>query len=173
VLFADRVSLPLTSRSNRTDMDENPMPDLSTSDRDTRDYPPTIAGAFRGHRRSLVVRPEVAADVDDLHVLDDGGCPTDPKGAWADVEENMNAYEQRNHDQSWSPSRAVMSMTCRQTTVIIDPAVRMVSTMCELFLQVLAASLQRIPGLSSPRIASPNIYSKLHRCLTDKSTPNQ
>jgi len=124
-------------------MDENPMPDLSTSgrdkpaDRDTRHFPPTIAGAFRGHHRSLVVRPEAAADVDELETLDYGGCPTDPKGAWADVEENLNACEKRNHDQSWSPSRAVMSMTCRQTTAIIDPAVRMASTMCELFLQML------------------------------------
>jgi len=81
-----------------------------------------------------VVRPEATANIDDSHLLD-GGCPTDPKGAWADVEENLNACEKRNHDQSWSPSRAVMSMTCRQTTAIIDPAVRMVSTMCELFLQ--------------------------------------
>jgi len=68
------------------------MPDLSTSGRDTRHFPPTIAGAFRGHRQSLVVRPEAAADVDELHVLD-GGCPIDPKGVWANVEENLNACE--------------------------------------------------------------------------------
>jgi hypothetical protein len=68
------------------------MPDLSTSGRDTPDYSPTIAGAFRGHRQSLVVRTKAAADVDELHVCD-GGCPIDPKGAWANVEENLNAYE--------------------------------------------------------------------------------
>ena len=79
-----------------------------------------------------MVRIKTVADVNELHVCDDG-CPIDPKGAWANVEENLNAYEQYNHNQSWSPSRAVTSMACRQTTATIDPAVRMVSVMCKLF----------------------------------------
>ena len=36
-----------------------------------------------------MVRPEATADVDELETLDYGGCPTDPKGARADVEENL------------------------------------------------------------------------------------
>jgi hypothetical protein len=98
-----------------------------------------------------VVRTKTVADVDELHVLD-GGCPIDPKGAWANVEENLNACEKRNHDQSWSPSRAVTSMACRQTTTIIDPAVRMVSTICELFFQVLKVILASVSVLSSPSV---------------------
>jgi hypothetical protein len=103
-----------------------------------------------------VVRTKTVADVDELHVLD-GGCPIDPKGAWANVEENLNACEKRNHDQSWSPSRAVTSMTCRQTTTIIDPAVRMVSTICELFFQVLKVILATVSVLSSPSVQAVSI----------------
>ena len=118
-------------------------------------------------------KKEAAANVDKLETLDYGGCPTDLKGAWTDVEENLNACEKGSHDQSWSPSRAVMSMTCRNTTAIIDPAVRMNSTLYGVFFSILKLSLVHIPFLSSPRIASPIIYSKSYRCLMDKSTPNQ
>jgi len=69
------------------------------------------------------------------------------------VEENLNACEKGSHGQSWSPSRAVMSMTCRNTTAIIDPAVRMNSTLYGVFFSMLKLSLVHIPFLSSPRIA--------------------
>jgi hypothetical protein len=92
----------------------------------------------------------VAANVDKLETLDYGGCPTDLKGAWTDVEENLNACEKGSHDQSCSPSRAVMSMACRNTTAIIDPAVRMNSTLYGVFFSILKVSLAHIPVLSSP-----------------------
>jgi hypothetical protein len=98
-------------------------------------------------------KKEAAADVDKLETLDYGGCRTDLKGAWTDVEENLNACEKGSHGQSWSPSRAVMSMTCRNTTAIIDPAVRMNSTLYGVFFSMLKLSLVHIPFLSSPRIA--------------------
>src|SRR5664280_578280 len=83
---------------------------------------------------------------------DDDGCPTDLKGAWTDVEENLNACEKGSHDQSWSASRAVMSMACRNTTAIIDSAVRMNSTLYGVLFSMLKFSLVHIPVLSSPTV---------------------
>jgi hypothetical protein len=71
---------------------------------------------------------EAAADVDKLTTSDDSGCLADLKETWTDAEKNLNVRRKGSRDQSWSPSRAVMSMTCRNTTAIIDPAVRMNST---------------------------------------------
>ena len=112
------------------------------------------------HRRSFSRTPpvsggkkkEAAADVDKLETLDYGGCPTDLKGAWTDVKENLNAYKKGSHGQSCSPSRAVMSMACRNTTAIIDPAVRMNSTLYGVFFSLLKLSLVHIPVLSSPSV---------------------
>jgi len=108
------------------------------------------------HRRSFLRTPPVSGgtnrggtDVDKLETLDYGGCPTDLKGAWTDVEENLNTCEKGSHDQSWSPSRAVMSMACRNTTAIIDSAARMNSTHYGVFFSMLKFSLARIPILSS------------------------
>jgi hypothetical protein len=97
-------------------------------------------------------KKEAAADVDKLEILDYGGCPTDLKEAWTDVEENLNVCEKGSRDQSWSPSRAVMSMACRNTTAIIDPAVRMNSTLYGVFFSMLKFSLAHIPVLSSPSV---------------------
>jgi hypothetical protein len=59
------------------------------------------------HHRSFSRTPPVSggtnrgsADVDKLETLNDGGCPTDLKGTWTDVEENLNACEKGSHDQS-------------------------------------------------------------------------
>jgi hypothetical protein len=111
-----------------------------------------MAGAFRGHRRSLVVQTEAAADVDKLETLDYGGCPTDLKGAWTDAEENLNACKKGAATTSLGHLRAVMSMTCRNTTAIIDPAVRMNSTLYGVFFSILKVSLVHIPVLSSPSV---------------------
>ena len=116
---------------------------------------------------------EAAADVDKIETLDYGGCLADLKGAWTDAETNLNACKKGSRDQSWSPSRAVMSMACRNTTAIIDPAVRMNSTLYGVFFSMYKFSLVHIPVLSRPRIASSSIYSKSHRCLTNESTPIQ
>jgi hypothetical protein len=97
---------------------------------------------------------KAAADVDKLETLDDGSCPADLKGAGTDVEENLNACEKGSHDQSWSPSRAVMSMACRNTTAIIDSAARMNSTLYGVFFSMYKFSLVHIPVLSRPRIVS-------------------
>jgi hypothetical protein len=126
-----------------------------------------------GHHRSPAARKEAAANVDKLATLDYGGCLTDLKGAWTDAEKNLNACKKGSRDQSWSPSRAVMSMACRNTTAIIDPAVRMNSTLYGVFFSMYKFSLVHIPVLSRPRIASSSIYSKSHRCLTNESTPIQ
>jgi hypothetical protein len=48
--------------------------------------------------------------------------------------------------------RAVMSMACRNTTAIIDPAVRMNSTLYGVFFSILKVSLVHIPILSSPSV---------------------
>jgi hypothetical protein len=45
-----------------------------------------------------------------------------------------------------------MSMACRTTTAIIDPAVRMNSTSFGVFFSVLEPSLVHIPILSSPSV---------------------
>jgi hypothetical protein len=99
-----------------------------------------------------VVQTEAAADVDKLETLEYGGCPANLKGAWTNVEENLNACEKGSHDQSCSPSRAVMSMACRNTTAIIDPAVRMNSTLYGVSFSILKLSLVHIPVLSSPSV---------------------
>jgi hypothetical protein len=77
------------------------------------------------------------------------------EGAWIDVEGNVNACEKENHDQPWSPSRAVTSMACRCTTTVTDPAARMSSTMHEVFFPLPGVSLAPVPVLSSrPRSRS-------------------
>jgi hypothetical protein len=48
-----------------------------------------------------------------------------------------------------SPSRAAMSMTCRDTNPPIDPTVRMISTRLEVFSPLLRTSIAAIPVLSS------------------------
>jgi hypothetical protein len=71
---------------------------------------------------------EAAADVDKLTTSDDSGCLADLKETWTDAEKNLNVRRKGSRDQSWSPSRAAMSMACRSTNAITDPAVRMNST---------------------------------------------
>jgi len=68
--------------------------------------------------------------------------------------ENLNRCKEGTNDQSWSPSRAVMSMACRDTTPIIDSAVRMNSTLYDLFfsISIYKFSLVHVRVLSSPSV---------------------
>jgi len=56
-------------------------------------------------------------------------------------------------------------MACRQTTAIIDPAVRMLSTICELFFRATKQSLTPVSVLSSSSVQAVSIaHSAVQHC---------
>jgi hypothetical protein len=118
---------------------------------------PTIAGASRGDRRLRWQEKEMTADVDEFETLDNGGRPNDLNGTWTDAEKNLNLRRKGSRDQSWSPSRAVMSMACRNTSTITNSAARMNSTLYGVFFSMYKTSLVHILILSSP-LCSGSIY---------------